>query len=133
MDLLKFATQTHTETVEITLPAGCKLSNPAYAWQRGTGGKIIVTYSRDQLLAALVAADWLDPGSDQLSLQGLALYARLRIGEDLIATATDGRQDKLIEHWCQIWAELAIVEPDLVGGGHGQDYWQRWAQEVVDR
>lgn len=130
MDLLSFATQAHTETVEITLPADCKLPTPLTGWWRETDGKTRVNYSRDQLLDALIVVGWLEPGADQISLQGLALYARLRIGEDLIAAATDGRQANLIDHWCQIWAELAIVEPDLVGGGHGQEYWSQWAQEV---
>jgi hypothetical protein len=82
-------------------------------------------------LTALETIGWLERGADQFSLQGLALYARLRIGEDLIAAAADpAKEFKLQRHWCQIYAELATVEPELIGGGRGVADWRQWAQEA---
>lgn len=119
------------ETIEITLPPGCQLPTPVTGWTKYPDGKIIARYTRDELIAALGTIGWLDHGAEQLSLQGLTIYARLRIGEDLIAGADDGRRGKLIIHWCVLYSELAIAEPDLVGGGHGDTYWRQWTQEVI--
>ncbi len=118
-------------TVEITLPADCKLPTPVTGWTKQPDGKIVARYTRDELVAALGTIGWLERGTEQFSLQGLAIYARLRIGEDLIAGATDGRRVKLVGHWCLLYSELSIAEPDLVGGGHGDTYWRQWASEVV--
>jgi hypothetical protein len=118
------------QTVEIALPAGCKLAPSAYNWRPGPGEKIVASFTRDQLLASLAAARWLEPRADQLTLPGLAIYARLRIGEQLIAAATDARRLKFVAHWCQLYADLAVAEPDLIGGG--RDDWPTWAQEVTD-
>jgi hypothetical protein len=141
MDVLKFAqgaTQTQlnldpseAETITLTLPPGCKLQTPATGWWKQDDGKVEAKYTREEILTALEAAGWLEVGADQFSLQGLALYARLRIGEDMIATAADpAREFKLQRHWCQIYAELATVEPELIGGGRGAADWRQWAQEA---
>jgi hypothetical protein len=141
MDLVAFArgaTQTQlnldpseAETITLTLPPGCKLPTPATGWWKQNDGKVEAKYTREELLASLETAGWLEAGADQFSLQGLALYARLRIGEDLIADATDpAKEFKLQRHWCQIYAELAIVEPELIGGSRGAADWRQWAQEA---
>lgn len=137
MDLLKFSRQAtqltlspEDQTIEITLPVGCRLPMPASDWTKQSDGKIAARYTRYELLTALATVDWLEPGADQLSLRGLAIYARLRIGENLIAGAVDGRQVKLINHWCQLWSELAIIEPDLVGGVATPEFWRQWTHEV---
>jgi hypothetical protein len=142
MDLVAFgrqATQTElnldpseAETITITLPPGCKLPTPATGWWKQNDGKIEAKYTREEILTALETIGWLERGADQFSLQGLALYARLRIGEDLIAAAADpAREFKLQRHWCQIYAELATVEPDLVGGDRGAADWRQWAKETA--
>lgn len=141
MDLVAFArgaTQTQlnldpseVETITLTLPPGCKLPTPATGWWKQDDGKIEAKYTREDLLIALETIDWLERGADQFSLQGLALYARLRIGEELIAAAADpAKEFKLQRHWCQIYAELATIEPDLIGGGRGAADWRQWAQEA---
>jgi hypothetical protein len=142
MDLVAFgrqATQTElnldpseAETITITLPPGCKLPTPATGWWKQDDGKIEAKYTREELLTALEAAGWLERGADQFSLQGLVLYARLRIGEGLIATAADPAEElKLQRHWCQIYAELVTVEPELMSGGRSAADWRQWAKETA--